>query len=62
MSTAPLAAAAPAVETLRYQSGFGNQFATEARPGALPQGRNSPQQAPLGLYAELMGSVGRWAE
>jgi len=38
----------------RYQSGFGNQFASEAVPGALPQGRNSPQQAPHGLYAELI--------
>ncbi len=37
-----------------YLSGFGNQFATEALPGALPQGRNSPQQAPRGLYAELI--------
>ena len=37
-----------------YQSGFGNQFATEAVPGALPQGRNSPQRAPLGLVAELI--------
>ena len=25
----------------RYQSGFGNQFETEAIPGALPRGRNS---------------------
>ena len=40
----------PAV--LEYQSGFGNEFATEALPGALPRGRNSPQRAPLGLYAE----------
>ena len=37
-----------------YLAGFGNQFVTEAVPGALPQGRNSPQQAPLGLYAELI--------
>jgi len=37
---------------LRYQSGFGNEFATEATEGALPVGRNSPQKAPLGLYAE----------
>jgi homogentisate 1,2-dioxygenase len=36
----------------RYQSGFGNHFATEAVPGALPQGRNSPQRPPYGLYAE----------
>ena len=28
---------------LRYPSGFGNEFATEALPGALPVGRNSPQ-------------------
>ncbi|MDQ3040997.1 MAG: homogentisate 1,2-dioxygenase [Acidobacteriota bacterium] len=39
-------------EQLKYQSGFGNEFATEARTGALPIGRNSPQIAPLGLYAE----------
>ena len=37
-----------------YLPGFGNQFSTEAVPGALPQGRNSPQRAPLGLYAELI--------
>ncbi len=37
---------------LRYQTGFGNEFATEAVKGALPVGRNSPQRAPLGLYAE----------
>ncbi|MFZ1904092.1 MAG: homogentisate 1,2-dioxygenase [Steroidobacteraceae bacterium] len=37
---------------VRYQSGFNNQFATEALPGALPEGRNSPQQPPYGLYAE----------
>ena len=36
----------------RYQSGFGNHFATEAVSGALPQGRNSPQRPPYGLYAE----------
>jgi homogentisate 1,2-dioxygenase len=36
----------------KYQSGFGNEFATEAVDGALPVGRNSPQKAPLGLYAE----------
>ena len=37
---------------LKYQTGFGNEFATEAAEGALPVGRNSPQKAPLGLYAE----------
>ncbi len=45
-------AAEPATAVLRYQSGFGNHFATEALPGALPQGRNSPQRCPYGLYAE----------
>ncbi len=33
-------------------SGFGNEFASEALAGALPQGRNSPQRCPFGLYAE----------
>jgi len=38
--------------------GFGNHFATEAVGGALPVGRNSPQRAPFGLYAEqLSGSA-----
>ena len=37
---------------LEYLTGFGNEFATEAVAGALPVGRNSPQKAPLGLYAE----------
>ena len=37
---------------LKYQTGFSNEFATEAIEGALPIGRNSPQKAPLGLYAE----------
>src|SRR6202521_5493140 len=35
-----------------YQSGFANEFASEAIPGALPIGRNSPQRVPYGLYAE----------
>ncbi len=39
---------------LRHQSGFGNAFATEAVPGALPAGRNSPQRVAHGLYAELV--------
>jgi homogentisate 1,2-dioxygenase len=39
---------------LSYLSGFGNQFQSEAVAGALPIGRNSPQRAPLGLYAELL--------
>jgi homogentisate 1,2-dioxygenase len=41
-----------------YMSGFGNSFETEALPGALPVGRNSPQMVDYGLYAEqLSGSA-----
>ena len=50
----------PAVNSLQgigYQSGFGNHFATEALPGALPQARNSPQRAPYGLYAEQLSGT-----
>ena len=42
---------------LKYQSGFGNEFATEAIPGALPVGRNSPQQVAFGLYAEQLSGT-----
>ncbi len=43
--------------TLRYMSGFGNEFETEALEAALPQGQNSPQRCNYGLYAEqLSGS------
>jgi homogentisate 1,2-dioxygenase len=40
-----------------YQSGFGNEFATEALPGALPQHRNSPQCVAYGLYAEQISGT-----
>lgn len=43
--------------SVSYMSGFGNSFETEALPGALPVGRNSPQRCAYGLYAEqLSGS------
>jgi len=42
---------------LRYQTGFGNEYATEAVAGALPQGRNSPQRAPFDLYPELISGT-----
>jgi homogentisate 1,2-dioxygenase len=43
--------------SIMYSGGFGNEFATEALPGALPIGQNSPQHVPLGLFAEqLSGS------
>lgn len=40
-----------------YQSGFANDFATEALPGALPIGRNSPQRVNYGLYAEQLSGT-----
>ena len=42
---------------LQYQSGFGNEFATEVLPGALPVGRNSPQRCAYGLYAEQLSGT-----
>ena len=42
---------------LSYLSGFGNEFETEALPGALPVGRNSPQRCPYGLYAEQLSGT-----
>jgi homogentisate 1,2-dioxygenase len=42
------------MDDTQAMSGFGNHFSSEAVPGALPIGRNSPQRAPLGLYAELL--------
>ena len=42
---------------LEYLSGFGNQFSSEALPGALPVGQNSPQKVPYGLYTELLSGT-----
>ena len=38
-------------------SGFGNHHASEAIAGTLPQGRNSPQRVPYGLYAEQLSGT-----
>ena len=38
-------------------TGFGNHFASEAVPGSLPVGRNSPQKVAHGLYAELLSGT-----
>ena len=40
-----------------YQSGFGNEFASEAVVGALPLGQNSPQRVAHGLYAEQLSGT-----
>ncbi|MBV9022825.1 MAG: homogentisate 1,2-dioxygenase [Streptomycetaceae bacterium] len=42
---------------LTYSPGFGNEHVSEAVAGALPVGRNSPQRAPLGLYAEQLSGT-----
>jgi homogentisate 1,2-dioxygenase len=44
-------------DALRYQSGFGGHFQTEAVEGALPRGRNSPQRPAYGLYAEQVSGT-----
>ncbi len=53
----PIAAGATAEETGTYLPGFGNHVSTEAVPGALPIGRNSPQRPAFGLYAEQLSGT-----
>src|ERR1035437_6739486 len=45
-------AKAPGKTALRYQSGFGNEFASEAVEGVLPRGQNSPKKVAHGWYGE----------
>ncbi len=40
-----------------YMPGFGNDFETEALPGALPRGMNSPQKCNYGLYGEQLSGT-----
>src|SRR5436305_7215916 len=42
---------------MTYLSGFGNEFATEAIAGVLPEGQNSPQKVARGLYAEQLSGT-----
>ena len=57
-TTKPARAASRATAApLAYMTGFGNEFATEALPGALPVGQNSPQKCPYGLYAEQLSGT-----
>jgi homogentisate 1,2-dioxygenase len=42
---------------LQYQVGFGNEFAVEALPGALPVGQSAPQRPPYGLVHELVSGT-----
>lgn len=43
--------------SIGYQTGFGNEFASEAMPGTLPVGQNSPQRVAHGLYAEQLSGT-----
>ncbi len=47
----------PKAAKIDYQSGFGNEFATEAVAGTLPIGQNSPQRVAHGLYAEQISGT-----
>ena len=42
---------------LKYMTGFGNEFETEALPGALPIGQFSPQKVKYDLYAEQFSTT-----
>src|SRR6476660_3752387 len=42
---------------LHYLSGFGNELASEALPGVLPEGQNAPQKPPRGLYTEQLSGT-----
>jgi homogentisate 1,2-dioxygenase len=44
--------------SLTYSTGFGNEHSSEALPGALPIGRNSPQKPAYGLFTELLSETG----
>lgn len=43
--------------TLTYQNGLGNELETEALPGTLPLGQNSPQKVAHGLVSELISGT-----
>ena len=55
--TALQTAATPVGTYPGYMPGFGNDFETEALPGALPQGMNSPQKVNYGLYGEQLSGT-----
>lgn len=44
-------------DKLNYLYGLGNHHQSEALPGALPMGQNTPQRCPYGLYAEQLSGT-----
>ncbi|MBM7118489.1 homogentisate 1,2-dioxygenase [Archangium primigenium] len=45
------------MDMIRPLTGFGNEHASEALPGALPIGQNTPQKVAFGLYAEQISGT-----
>lgn len=43
--------------SLCYLTGFGNELASEAEAGALPERGNNPKACPFGLYAEQLSGT-----
>lgn len=52
-----MAAAEKSAGSNGYMPGFGNEFSTEALPGALPARGNNPQKVKYGLYAEQLSGT-----
>ncbi|MEM8922089.1 MAG: homogentisate 1,2-dioxygenase [Actinomycetota bacterium] len=46
-----------AIDPVDHLFGFGNEHATEAEPGVLPVGRNSPQRVAHDLYTEQLSGT-----
>ncbi|KAJ3337708.1 hypothetical protein HDU93_000656 [Gonapodya sp. JEL0774] len=44
-------------DSFKYNLGYGNDFSTEALPGALPIAVNQPQSAPYNLYSESISGT-----
>lgn len=44
-------------KSLGYLSGFGNEFSSEALPGAHPEAQNNPRVCPYGLYTEQLSGT-----
>eukprot|EP00466_Bigelowiella_natans_P015626 jgi/Bigna1/51908/estExt_Genewise1Plus.C_40072 len=44
-------------EELKYLTGFGGEFASEALKDALPKNMNNPKKCPYGLYAEQLSGT-----
>ena len=42
---------------MKYLSGFGNHFETQAQPDSLPKGQNSPKVSPRGLIPEQLSGT-----